>query len=284
MDITKVMYMVKGKKKEKERDELYNSWIEFSKEISDRIGEITKERATEYKDLYSMWSEYTQKMTEHISEFSSEDSKTYEDMQQIWAQYSGKLGEMFMDMSSKDNGPYKELYDLWNHYSNSMSERMSELMKENLKNQQELYELWMDAFGIKNGGHKEGQHDLYEGLNSFYRKMWEHTISGFQPTAPQDKDFQKWTEELQDVWMKAYSKSVMDVVRSPAFADFNGKTLDTNLEMKQSSDRFMNWYLTSMGVPTKENIDEIYQKLHDLDKKISEIARNLNKLNHKGTK
>lgn len=276
--------MAKGKKKtEKKHDELNESWIEFSREIGDRISEIAKESTNEYKDLYNMWGEYVQKMTEHITEASSNDSKPYEDMQHVWAQYSGKLGEMFMDISSKDNGPHKELYDIWDQYSSSMSERMSEVMKENLKNQQELYELWMDAFGIKDGG-REGEHNPYEGINSFYRKMWEHSMSGFQPTTSPDKDFQKWSKEWQDIWVKAYSKSVMDVVRSPAFADFDRQTLDTNLEMKQSSDRFMNWYLTSMGVPNKENLDEIYQKLHDLDKKISEIARNLNKLNGKGKK
>ena len=276
--------MAKGKKKEKEHNELYDSWIDFSKEIGDRISEITMERTSEYKDLYKVWGEYAQKMTEHIAEYSSDDSKAYENMQHVWAQYSGKLGEIFTDMSSKDNGPYKELYDLWDQYSSSMSERMSELMKENLKNQQELYELWMDAFGIKDGGHLEGEHDVYEGLNSLYRKIWEHTMSGFQPNISSDKDFQKWSKEWHDIWMKAYSKSVMDVVRSPTFADLDGQTLDTNLDMKQASDRFMNWYLTSLGVPNKENMDEIYLKLHDLDKKISEIARNLNKLNGKRKK
>lgn len=274
--------MVKGKKKEKEHDEIYDSWIELSKEIGDRINDIAKEKTSEYKDLYKMWSEYAQKMTEHMADFSSDDTKAFEDMQHVWAQYSGKLGERLLDMSNKDNGPYKELYDLWTQYSGTMSERMSELMRENLKNQQELYELWMDAFGIKDESQKEGEHDPYEGVSSFFKKMWEHSMSSFQPSTSPDKDFQKWSKEWQDLWMKAYSKSAMDVVRSPAFADFDGHTLDTNLEMKQASDKFMNWYLSSMGAPNKENLDEIYQKLHDLDKKVSEIARNLNKLNGAG--
>jgi hypothetical protein len=271
--------MVKGKKKQqKKSDDSYDAWVEFSKKMGDRINELAKDQVSEYKELYKLWSEYAQKMTEHMSAFSPDDSKAFEGMQQIWAQYSGKLGEMLMDSSGKDNGPYKELYDLWDQYSNSMSEHASELMKENLKNQQELYELWMDAFGIKDEGQKEHDNGPYNAINSFFKRMWEHSVSSIQPTASPDENFRKLSEEWQDLWMKAYSKSVMDIVRSPAFADFNGHTLDTNLEMKQTSDRFANWYLSTMGVPTQQNVDEIHQKLHDLDRKMSDITRILNEL------
>jgi hypothetical protein len=55
----------------------------------------------------------------------------------------------------------------------------------------------------------------------------------------------------------------------------DGQTLNANLEMKKYNDQFLNSYLSVIGVPTKENMDEVYLKLYDLDRKISKIARSV---------
>ncbi|UCF08741.1 MAG: hypothetical protein JSW28_03350 [Thermoplasmata archaeon] len=268
--------MAKAKKKQsKEKEDIYISWMEYSKDIGDRVNDMAKESANEYKELYKIWGEYTQKMTEHMAEFPSGETGTFEEMQNVWAQYSSKLGERFLDMSRQDNGSYNELYDLWTQYSGKMSEHLSEVVSENLKNQKELYELWMDAFGIKDAGEKGPA----SGIDSFWLEVWERSKEKFPPPTLSDREFEIWSKEWNDLWVNAYSKMVANVMKSPAFAAMDGQTLDANLDAISASDKLVGNYLSSMGMPTKENINEIYSKLHDLDKKISQIVRTINKMN-----
>jgi len=272
--------MVKGRKKQsKNYDYSYESWVEFSNEMGEKLNELAKDQVSEYKELYKLWSEYASKMTEHMSAFSSEDPKAYEGMQQLWAQYSGKLGDMLLDVSNMHNGPLKELHEVWERHSGPMSEHMSELMRENLKNQQELYELWMDAFCIKDHDREGVFNPQYDPINSFIKRMWEQSLTGFPPAVSPDTDIGMWGKEWHEQWMRSYSKSVMELVRSPAFADFNGHTLDTNLELKKAAEGYMNFYLSSIGAPTQQDMDEIHKKLHELDRKMSDMARILKEIN-----
>ena len=91
-------------------------------------------------------------------------------------------------------------------------------------------------------------------------------------------------KELNEFWTKHYSKMANDMIRSSAFAEMNGKILDGNLEFKQLNDSLANRYLKAMGWHTKETIDDIYFKLHDMDRKLSDIYRTVNSDNGKGKK
>ncbi len=272
--------MAKGRNKKKHSskkpDEIHDSWIELSKEISDRINDITKERAKESEELYEIWSEYAKKMTEHMGKFSSDEGIAFEDMQNMWTDYSGKIGDRFFDLLKKENGPYKELYQLWTEYSGKMSEHLSELMNETMKEQRDLYELWMDSFGVKDKSLDSDFSTAFKTMNQFWLDMWEKTRDVLPSTGEGDKSLDLRVKELNDLWTKNYSRMIIDIMRSPAFAKMNGNILDSNLEIKRLNDQFKNQYLSSLGLPTKENLDDIYRKLHDIDRKISEIYRALN--------
>lgn len=264
------------KQSSNEPTDIFDAWMDFSKDINDRIQDITMESATEYEELYKVWSEYARKMTETMAKISPEDTVAFEDLQNIWSKYSGRMGDQFTNMAHKDDGPYQELYELWSEYSSVMGERMSELVSENLKNQHELYELWMDAFGIKDNGHLVDASGPFGGMDKLWQDIWEQSTEMFTHQPGKGHDFTSWNEKWQEIWINAYSKWAMNTIRTPEFAKMDGQTLNANLDMKKYNDQFINNYLSVMGIPTKENMDEVYLKLYDLDRKISKIARSVN--------
>ncbi len=264
--------------------DVYDTWHDFSKEISERIKDITREGAGEYKDLYKIWTEYAQKMTEQMGKFTPEDSVVFEGMQRMWSDYSGRIGDRFGDIISKDNGPYKELYQIWTEHSERMGESLSELMSENIKGQRDLYELWMDSFGMKDVGHDESASRFFQDMGRFWMDMWEKSGAMFPMIPDTHTGFDSKYRELNDLWTKNYSKMVMNFIRSPAFAEMNGNILNGNLEAIRANQEFTNQYLSTIGLPTKENIDGVYLKLHDLDRKISEISRALKSQKTRGKK
>lgn len=274
----------KKKKSSKKHPDVYDSWVDFSKEINDRINDITKERARESEELCKIWSDYARKMTEHMANFSPEEGIGFDDVQNMWTDFSDKMGERFLDVLKNENGPFKELNQLWTEYSERMGEHLSELWSERIKEQRDLYELWMDAFGVKDKSLDQDVSTAYNNMNQFWLDMWEKSKDAFPSTAKGDMDFNTKINELNEFWTKNYSNFIMNVMRSPAFAKMDGNILDSNLEIKRLNDQFMNQYLSGLGLPTKENVDDIYQKLHEIDRKISEISRVVNSKKTRGKK
>ena len=143
----------------------------------------------------------------------------------------------------------------------------------------DLYEIWMDAFGMKDNSQEERLSGVYKGVNQFWLEMWEKSKDMVPSRPTGDMDLNANFKELNDVFTKNYSKMIMNLVRSPDFAKMDGNILNGNLDIKRINDQFMGQYLSAMGMPTKENLNDIYLKLHDIDKKISEISRVINSKN-----
>lgn len=264
--------MTKGKAKKgvqtsKEYEKFYESWLEFSKNINERLMKLTKEGTKEYEEMHKIWSEYVQKMTEKLANLSPEDKKAFKEMESLWTDYSSQIGERFLDLLSKKDGPYQELYQLYLDYSEKMGKLLLRLMSERVKEQNDLYELWMDSFGMK------GKGDV-EGINQLWMEMWSKSREILSPK-DEEADYAVKCRELYDLWTKEYSKIIMNIMRSPAFAEMNGTILDKSLEMRRLNEQFMNQYLSAMGLPTKEGMNDIFRKLHELDRKVSEISRTI---------
>ena len=241
--------------------------------MTDRIKDLTKERAREYEELYNMWSQYAQEMTEQVSRYTPKDGTSYKDMQKFLKEYSDEIGDRFVDILGKDNGPYKDLYRLWTEHSQKMGAQFSELMNESIKEQKDLYEIWMDTFGIKDK-HQNATMSMNLGdISQFWLDMWDKSQNMYPPTLDNQKDITQHLKDLNELWTSAYNKMVMEFVKSSTFAQLNGNILDTNMNLKQQNNELVNKYLETMGFPTKENINEIYLKLHEMDRKLAKISR-----------
>jgi hypothetical protein len=271
--------MAKAKKKtsSKKHSDIYENWMDFSREISERINEFTKESTGEYKDLYSIWNEYAQNMSDMMADFKPNDESAYSDIQNLWRNYSEEMAERFLEVLDKDKGPYADLYQMWTEYSSRMGEQLSDLVNESLKEQHDLYELWMDTFGIKDNGYDDDDiSEIYKGLNQYWLNMWIRSKDMLPPFGQSDMNLNSNYKEFSELWTNAYSKMVKNMINSPDFAKMDGNILDANLEAIRINDQLTKQYLSAMGLPTKDNLDDIYQKLHDMDRKISEISRAVN--------
>jgi hypothetical protein len=69
---------------------------------------------------------------------------------------------------------------------------------------------------------------------------------------------------------------VKNMINSPEFAKMDGNIINVNLDAIITNNKIMNQYLDALGLPTRNNLEDIYKKLHDMDRKISEMARTLN--------
>ena len=266
----------KNNSKEEEYTKLLDAWMDYSEEITERIKNVTQEKTREYEDLYNIWTEYVQDMTKQVSGGSPKDSTSFKEMQKLWTNNFQEMGERFQDLFKGNEGPYTDLYEVWTQYSQKMGTQITDLLGDSMKDQKDVYEIWMDTFGIKDNFRNSGFSMDSSDINRFWMNMWEKSQNMYSPLKMNNhSDVSQHLKDLHDLWMGTYNNMVMDFVKSPQFAQMNGNILDTNLDIKSQNQEIVNQYLESMGFPTKENIDEIYLKLHDMDRKLSKISRDV---------
>jgi hypothetical protein len=268
--------MAKKKNKNLDNEEfsqLHEAWMDYSNEMTQKLRKITKAKAKEYEDLYNLWNEYAQEMNDSILSYSPKDVNSYERMQEVMKNYSDEVQEKFVDLMGKGDGPYKDIHQMWTDYSQKMGNQLSELLNESIKEQQDLYEIWMDSFGIKDPRTHSNYPVNFNEINQFWLDMWQKSQNMYTPNRDSQKDVTQHIRDLNDLWTSAYNKMVSEFLRSSTFAQMNGNILDANLNMKRKNDEAVNKYLEAMGFPSKENIDEIYLKLHDMDRKLAKISR-----------
>ncbi|MCK5547387.1 MAG: hypothetical protein KAI64_00120 [Thermoplasmata archaeon] len=265
----------KKTQRSKEQEGLYEAWLDFSNNVNERIMKFTKEGTREYDQLYGIWSEYAQKMTEKLTDLTSEDKKAIKEMQSAWTEHPDEMGKWFADLVSTGDGPYKELYELYADYSEKMAESLSELMNQRINEQKDLYELWTDTFGTKDNGSMDDIHGAMEEANHLWLETWRKSGDILSPDEEKTDHAAKY-RELNDLWTKTYSKMIMNVMKSGSFAEMNGTILNRNLETMQLNEGVMNQYLNLTGLPTKEGMNDIFRKLHELDRKVSKLSRTLN--------
>ncbi len=271
------MQLVKEKKNRKKKQEaLSDSWGELSKEMNEWINAMAKNTGNDLTDHYDMWKEYTQKMTDMLAKFTPEDEKAFGEIQNLWRDYSEKIGKKFVEIMDRETGPSKELYKLLTDYSTKMGDQLSKLMTTNIKEQHDLYELWMDSFGMKDKGHDEDFSEIYKGMNQFWLNIWTRSKNMPLPMSQGDMNLNANYKELSELWTNAYSKMAKNIINGPDFAKMDSNILEANLEAIKINNELTNQCLSAMGLPTKNNLDDIYKKLHDMDRKISEISRTLN--------
>jgi hypothetical protein len=274
--------MSKDKSQEVSREskDAFNAWQDYSRMVGERIESMMRDGTKRYESLYELWSDYSKKMAEQMANLSPDDDMDFGKMGETWTDYSSKIGDMFAELMGNEPGQYKDLYAVWNDYSDTMGERLSDMMNGQFKEQRELYDIWMDTFSMKD----QGSHGMPADVMTATKAYWEEFMSNLpsmSATMGNMSDPQGAYKELSKNWMSNYTKYMVNLMATKGVASMDGDLLGKNLESMQKGQEFLKDYFNIMGIPTKDNMDEIYQRLYKIDRKMREMSRAINGIDKK---
>ena len=83
---------------------------------------------------------------------------------------------------------------------------------------------------------------------------------------PGKRAYNAWVEELE--------KRFDILLKDEEFTTQLGSFVSSYLEVKRTSDGILERYCSKMNIPTKSEINGMYKKLHDLEKKVDKLSRN----------
>jgi len=76
-----------------------------------------------------------------------------------------------------------------------------------------------------------------------------------------------------NVWVEELERRFDILLRDEEFTTKLGSFVSSYLEVKRRSDGILERYCSRMNIPTKSEINGIYKKLHDLEKKVDKLSR-----------
>ena len=82
---------------------------------------------------------------------------------------------------------------------------------------------------------------------------------------PGKRAYNAWVEELE--------KRFDILLKDEEFTTQLGSFVSSYLEVKRTSDGILERYCSKMNIPTKSEINGMYKKLHDLEKKVDKLSR-----------
>lgn len=81
------------------------------------------------------------------------------------------------------------------------------------------------------------------------------------------------TEEYYNMWLKKLEKHYMSMFHSTEYVSVMAKTLETMAQFKSARDLVLEDVVSSMPVPTKTEIDELYKEVAELKRKVKRLEK-----------
>jgi hypothetical protein len=271
---------------DKSVDKVANLWTDFSDQMEDKMRDLIETSAVEYRDIYTSWTELSDKMSKQMMNLAVGDEGIYKNLYNSWKEYSERLNTDLGKVTKSDDKNYNEFLEFWTKYSEEFSERLSNQLYDGIKEQYELYELWMDAFA-KSAAEASKSGDIpsiinkywLDALNQFYGFFSENKfIPGeIKEGAEPGEQLYRQYEEMYNYWAETSSKMLDEIMRSPAYGNLLAQSINSSMDSRQKIENFWVQNLRSLGIPTKNDLEEIREELKVMTLKLDEVDQAIKK-------
>lgn len=164
----------------------------------------------------------------------------------------------------------------WNEYMGEMNEAFLESLERNVEAQTAFVDSWMNAFEspesaeISEDGMK-GYVGAYEAWMNAAQKQFERINDALEG---EDVPI----EEFRDIWLKAANDAFKEVTTTSAFSSMTGESVENSMAFKQTVDEATEQTLSTFGLPTEGDIQEVGERLLELERRQHEIAQKLDRI------
>ena len=101
------------------------------------------------------------------------------------------------------------------------------------------------------------------------------------PKIPQDTE---QIEAMKRIWIDIFDNDFTELFDSKKFGENYGNLVSKELELTKHWNNITNVILQSVNLPSKEEIDEVYNEIHSLKKRVSKLELELKKEKRKNAK
>jgi hypothetical protein len=170
-----------------------------------------------------------------------------------------------------------EVHEEWNRMVEQMNDAVAESMEQNMEAQAAFAESWADAVEDsipEDDAVAEG----VQGYNRAYEVWMDAAEQMFERTTDVAEGEDVEPAEFRDIWLQSANEAFKEVMSTSAFAAANGQLVEQMLEMRQEADDVSQETIAQLGFPTRENIEEVGERLVELERRQHDVERKLDQV------
>jgi len=167
--------------------------------------------------------------------------------------------------------------DEWTEMVEQMNEAVADSVEQNMKAQAAFVESWSDAVE-NNVPEQDAMAEGIEGYNRAYEVWMDATEQMVERTTAAAEGEDVDPAELRDVWLQSANQAFKEVMSTSAFASANGQLISQLLEMQEEVDEITQDTVSQMGLPTRDDVDEIGARLIELERRQQDVENKLDRI------
>jgi len=170
-----------------------------------------------------------------------------------------------------------QMQDEWTEMVEQMNTAVADSMEQNMKAQAAFVESWADAVEDT----IPEQDELSEGMQG-YNKAYEEWVDAAEQMVERSTDAAQGEDvdpaEFRDIWLKSANEAFKHVMGTSAFAAANGQLVESMMEMQQEAEELSQDAIAQMGFPTQENMDEVAERLLEVERRQHAVEEKLDRI------
>lgn len=171
----------------------------------------------------------------------------------------------------------EEIQENWATMMNDMNDAVAESFEQNMEAQAAFMESWMGAFedSVPDEETVTSGMEGYENAYEVWMEAAEQMSSRIADAAEgEDVDM----TEFRDIWLQSANEAFSEVMGTTAFAAGTGEMVGDMMDLQQEVDDMSQDTLESLGFATRDDVDEIAERLIELERRQHEVAQKLDRL------
>ncbi|HLD36053.1 MAG TPA: poly(R)-hydroxyalkanoic acid synthase subunit PhaE [Planctomycetota bacterium] len=242
---------------------LLNMWMDSQKEVFGKLFGLPIPSMDNMGDF----SESIKKSLENFSQFYDQNYKPFVEN---WSKLSSQMGDALK--GKQDPAKYKELYNsLMQGYEAAFGKFLKMPMVGPSRQVLEKIHTSIDSFMKYCGATVEFSMLLYSPSKTTIEELTQKAQTILKGEATQEK-----YKQFYELLVKTFEDRFYQLFKTPAFAESLKTTLDSYLDFRNNHFAVVEEMLKSTPIITRTEINDVYQELYNLKKRIKELEKLLN--------
>ncbi len=171
----------------------------------------------------------------------------------------------------------RDLQNEWNELVENMNDAVAQSMEQNMEASAAFMESWADAME-DSMPQQEQMASGVEGYAGAYEVWMDAAEQMFERTSDSAAGEDVSPNEFRDIWLQSANEAFKEVMGTSAFAAANGQLVNAMMDMREHVDEVGEETLTELGMPTQSNIDEVGERLVELERRQHRVEEKLDQI------
>lgn len=165
----------------------------------------------------------------------------------------------------------------WSRMMENMNDAMARSVEQNVEAGSAFLDAWSDLFE----GSVPEENQLAESLeayNAAYAVWMDAADRMFERVTDAAEGEEVAVTELRDIWLQSANDAFKEVMDTTAFAGGTGALVEQLMEAQRETEAASQDALERMGLPTRDDVDEVGERLIELERRQHAVEGKLDRV------